>query len=122
MKADIKPEMDISLVRKNDVSKVKGGDSLGTAIAANKSDLNADLINILPSYRDNIISAKCDLNIYLIKQNKSQQIVQQTDPSEGLGDTLQNLERLRQELLMDPVVTLGEPPSYRPTRLFNWYA
>ena len=50
----------------------------------------------------------------LTKQNKSQQIAQQTDPSEGLGDTLQNLERLRQELLIDPVVTLGEPPSSRP--------
>ena len=64
--------MDISLGRKNKSHQLKSGKSLSTAIAAQKSDLNADLINLLRSYRDNRISAKSDLNTDL-KNNRLKQ-------------------------------------------------
>jgi hypothetical protein len=122
VRANVRPEMDTSLKQRllanknqnnyptNTSEKAKLGKSLS-------SDLNADLINVLRSYRDNQIATKSDLNTdiknNLPKGNKPQ-LIAQNDPSEGLGDTLQNIDKLRQELLIEPIVIPGEPPSSKP--------
>ncbi len=130
--AHIEPEMDTSLRqkliayknRKNNLAKTKKTvnnhqslTNLGNSLQSHKSDLNADLINFLRAYRANRLAAKSDLNTDLsknpAKKNKSQ-VIAQNDPSEGLGDTLQNLDKLRRDLLIDPIVIPGEPPASAP--------
>ncbi len=94
--------------------QLKSSKSFTTAIKrlqSKKSDLNADLINLLRAYRANPLAAKSDLNA--LKKNKSQ-LIAQSDSSQGIGDTLQNLNKLRRELLIDPIVIPGEPPASLP--------
>ena len=56
------------------------------------------------------IEARCCENIH---QQQSKKIAQ-TDSSEVIGDTLGEANRLRQELLIDPIILQGKPPSASP--------
>ncbi|MBD0388881.1 MAG: hypothetical protein ICV54_20830 [Nostoc sp. C3-bin3] len=47
-------------------------------------------------------------------KQKQPQLLVQTDSSEILGDTFGETNKLRQELLIDPIVRLGEPPKAAP--------
>ncbi|MDJ0674508.1 MAG: hypothetical protein QNJ36_03745 [Calothrix sp. MO_167.B42] len=132
--ANIEPEMDTGLRQKLIAYKNRKNHLVNTnthgiedskyftthsnRLQSNKSDLNADLINVLRAYRKNRLAVKSDLNTditknLLIKKNQSR-VIAQNDPSEGLGDTLQNLDRLRRELLITPITIPGEPPSSAP--------
>lgn len=59
---------------------------------------------------ENIPSIEDKLREY----QKQSQKVAQTDSSEVIGDTLGEINRLRQELLIDPIILQGEPPSASP--------
>lgn len=49
-----------------------------------------------------------------VLNQKQPQLFVQTDSSEILGDTFGETNKLRQELLIDPIVTLGELPKAAP--------
>ncbi|MEA5626082.1 hypothetical protein [Nostoc sp. UHCC 0251] len=49
-----------------------------------------------------------------VLKQKQPKLFVQTDSSEILGDTFGETNKLRQELLIDPIVTLGEPPKAAP--------
>ncbi|HYW21530.1 MAG TPA: hypothetical protein VE956_19955 [Nodularia sp. (in: cyanobacteria)] len=47
-------------------------------------------------------------------QLKPSQILVQIDSSSSVGDTFGEMNKLRQELLIEPIVTLGKPPKSAP--------
>ncbi|MEH2250665.1 hypothetical protein [Nostoc sp.] len=49
-----------------------------------------------------------------ILQHKQSQIIVQTDSSNTVGDTFSETNKLRQELLIDPIVTVGVPIKAAP--------
>lgn len=49
-----------------------------------------------------------------VLKQKQPKLFVQTDSSEILGDTFGETNKLRQELLIDPILTLGEPPKAAP--------
>ena len=130
--ANIEPEIDASLRQKlidyknnknifanaNGIKRSKYSTTLLNRMQSQKSDLNADLINVLRAYRKNRLATKSDLNTDLSKnlfiKKKKSRVIAQNDPSEGLGDTLQNLEKLRQELLVPSIIVPGEPAASAP--------
>jgi hypothetical protein len=76
-----------------------------------KSGLEANLGEKLLASQDG------DRKLRSQKQTKAKnpdRIIAQTDSSEFVGDTLGDINKLRQELLIDPIVTLGEFSSSSP--------
>lgn len=49
-----------------------------------------------------------------ISQQQQPQIIGQIDSSETVGDTFGDTNKLRQELLIEPIVTISEPPKASP--------
>ncbi|MGF2037664.1 MAG: hypothetical protein RMZ43_020475 [Nostoc sp. CmiVER01] len=85
--------------------------------ASKKSNIVAELqtARIRDGFTANVKSRTFDTDTYsnILKQ-KQPQIFVQTDSSEILGDTFGETNKLRQELLIDPIVRLGEPPKASP--------
>lgn len=85
--------------------------------ASKKSNIVAELetARIRDGFTANVKSGTFDTDTSsnVLKQ-KQPQIFVQTDSSEILGDTFGETNKLRQELLIDSIVTLGEPPKAAP--------
>ncbi|MCC5657825.1 hypothetical protein LC608_12650 [Nostoc sp. XA010] len=85
--------------------------------ASKKSNIVAELetARIRDGFTANVKSGTLDTDTSsnVLKQ-KQPQIFVQTDSSEILGDTFGETNKLRQELLIDPIVKLGEPPKASP--------
>ncbi len=131
-KKNVAPDTDLlhRLVSK----KAKGNFSSGIkglqSGAKSNSDLNADVLqntastkkvkeNVVISEKSTpLVKGASDLNTDLIKSlraaSKSKKLAQ-VDPSGSVGDTFGDPDKLRQELLIDPIIVPGAAPAAIPS-------